>query len=325
MGVTYGLLADLHLTRQPPVNCTETYLDDMLDLLRQAFAVFAEREITAAVIAGDLFHCKAPSRTAHGLVEALGKFFLAQRFPVWVVPGNHDIQHDRIESLPGQPLGVLFGLGAAHCLDGWMGADHPVFGVPWMQHWSEQGIYEALRPLREQDCPSLVVTHAPIYPPSSEPRYEGAELTPADWWARALQDGDVAHSLFYGHIHEHHGTWGRAGVEFCNNGALSRGSLGEDNLTRQIGVTLWSWESGFEFVPLDAKPADQVFRLSQHEQHVTAQMSLDKFLGGLGETVLPRLDPATVLAQFRAQPGVGPGDLNLAAELLEWAGHEGRK
>lgn len=330
---TYGLFSDPHLTRRPPVNCTESYLPDMLDLIRQAFAVFTERGVAAGIIAGDLFHCKAPSRTDHGLVETLGKLFLAQRFPAWVLPGNHDIQHDRIDSLPGQPLGVLFGLGAAHCLDGWMGGQDPVFGVPWQQRWSAEGIAECLRPYREQVYAAglgnqrpLIVTHAPIYPPSSEPRYEGAELTSADWWADAAQGGPGSHSVFYGHIHERHGTWTRRSVEFCNNGALSRGSLGEDNLTRQVGVTLWDSETGeFEFVPLDAKPASQVFRLSQHDQQVTAQMSLDRFLGGLSETVLPRLDPATVLEQFRAQPGVGPEDLALAAELLEWSEHEGAK
>jgi DNA repair exonuclease SbcCD nuclease subunit len=324
---TYGLFSDPHLTRRPPVSCTESYLPDMLDLIRQAFAVFTERGVTAGIIAGDTFHAKAPSRTDHALVREIAHIVRPLPFPVWALPGNHDMQFDKIDSLAGQPLGVLYETGVLHCLDGWMGGEHPVFGVPWQQHWSEDGIAECLEPWAEQATErSLVVTHAPIYPPSSEPRYEGAELTPADWWAHALRDLSQTHSVFYGHIHESHGTWRRAGVTFCNNGALSRGSLGEDNLTRQVGVTLWDSGTGeFEFVPLDAKPASQVFRLSQHEQDVTAQMSLDRFLGGLSETVLPRLDPATVLEQFRAQPGVGPEDLALAAELLEWSEHEGAK
>ena len=86
---------------------------------------------------------------------------------------------------------MLFGLGVAHCLDGWMGGDHPVFGVPWQQHWSAERIAECLRPWREQRAvPALIVTHAPIYPPGSEPRYEGAELTPADWWVNAVVGGE---------------------------------------------------------------------------------------------------------------------------------------
>jgi len=245
------LLSDVHATGHPPANCADTYLPDLLDLLSQALAVFARREVAAGVVAGDLLHHKAPSRTDHALVGTLGEMFLAQPYPVWVVPGNHDMQHERLASVgKTQPLGVLFRHRTAHCLDGWMGSEHPVFGVPWQQRWSAEGISEALRPWREHtpfEATSehyLVVTHAPIYPPSSEPRYGGAELTPADWWVSAAGGSPGVHSVFYGHIHEHHGAWTRRGVTFCNNGALSRGSLGEDNLTRQVGVTLWDSGTG---------------------------------------------------------------------------------
>jgi predicted phosphodiesterase len=326
VGKTYGLLSDLHLTRRPPASCTDSYLPDLLGLLKQAFAVFREREVDAAVIAGDLLHHKAPSRTDHGLVQVLAKGFRTQPFPVWVVPGNHDLSHDRIESLRTQPLGVLFATEAAHCLDGWMGGERPVFGVPWQQHWSADRIAECLRPYREQVYEAglgnqrpLVVTHAPIYPPSSEPRYPDAELTPADWWADALEAGRGQHSVFYGHIHEHHGTWERRGVRFCNNGALSRGSLGEDNLTRQVGVTLWDSETGeFEFVPLDAKPAEQVFRLKEHERAVDTKMSLDGFLTELGTTTLRRVSPESVMAHV-ATLDVPREVASRVEELLHWA------
>lgn len=324
---TYGLISDIHLTRRPPASCTDDYLPDLLGLLDQAFAVFAERRVAAAVIAGDLFHAKAPTSTPHVLVRAIARRFRAQPFPVWVVPGNHDLSHDRIESLDGQPLGVLFETGVAHCLDGWMGGEHPVFGVPWQQRWSEDGIYEVLRPLREQvSSRTLIVAHAPIYPPRSEPRYPDAELTPARWWAGALADGNVGHGLFYGHIHESHGWWEHGGVEFCNNGALSRGSLGEDNLTRQVGVTLWDSGTGeFEFVPLDAKPAEQVFRLVEHQQKVTAQMSLDGFLTELGTTTLARVSPESVMAHVATLPGVEPEVAVRVEELVHWANAGGGK
>lgn len=323
---TYGLLSDAHLTRRAPANCTDSYLPDLMDLMVQAFGVFREREVAAAVIAGDLFHHKAPTRTDHSIVRELGRLFRAAEFDVWVTPGNHDMQNDRQDSVGStQPLGVLFDTGVAHCLDGWMGGDHPVFGVPWQQHWSAERIAECLEPWAEQAAErSLVVTHAPIYPPSCEPRYPGAELTPADWWAHALRDLSETHSVFYGHIHERHGVWTRGGVTFCNNGALSRGSLGEDNLTRDIGVTLWTPGGGFEFVQLDARPAEEVFRLREHGQAVTSQMSLDAFMDGLGATVLPRLEPESVLARFR-EDGAGADEIALAEELLDWAGTEGKK
>jgi hypothetical protein len=322
---TYGLLSDIHLTRRAPVNCTETYLPDLMDLLAQAFEVFRAREVAAVIIAGDLFHHKAPTRTDHSIVRELGRLFRAAEFDVWITPGNHDMQNDRQDSVGStQPLGVLFDTGVAHCLDGWMGGNHPVFGVPWQQHWSEERIAECLIPWQEQLFGhTLIVTHAPIYPPSSEPRYPGAELTPADWWAGPVSDGSVEHGVFYGHIHEHHGEWVRRGVRFCNNGALSRGSIGEDNLTRDIGATLWTPGEGFEFVPLDAKPAAEVFRLREHGQAVTSQMSLDTFMDGLGATVLPRLEPESVLARFR-EDDAGADEIALAEELLDWAGAEGK-
>jgi len=322
---TYGLLSDIHLTRRAPANCTDSYLPDLLDLLAQALEMFGERGVAAAVIAGDLFHHKAPTRTDHAIVRELARLFRACEFDVWVTPGNHDMQNDRAESVAAtQPLGVLFEAGVAHCLDGWMGGNHPVFGVPWQQHWSAERIAECLEPWREQLFGhTLVVTHAPLYPPSCEPRYPGAELTPADWWATPLRDGSMQHSVFYGHIHEHHGVWTRGGTEFCNNGALSRGSLGEDNLTREIGATLWAPGEGFEFVPLDARPAEEVFRLREHGQAVTSQMSLDAFMDGLGTTVLPRLEPESVLARFR-EDGAGADEIALCEELLEWAGTDGK-
>jgi hypothetical protein len=228
-------------------------------------------------------------------------------------------------SLEAQPLGVLFGTEAAHCLDGWMGGNHPVFGVPWQQHWSAEGIAAQLAPWGEQVFGrTLIVTHAPIYPPGSEPRYVGAELTPADWWAGPLQDGSTGHGVFYGHIHESHEIWRRRGVTFANFGALSRGSLGEDNLTRQVGVTLWDEDTGeFEFVPLDAKPAEQVFRLKEHGQAVDAQLSLDGFLAELGTTTLRRVSPESVMAHVATLDV--PGDVAARVEeLLHWSQHEGK-
>jgi predicted phosphodiesterase len=326
----YGLFTDPHFAQTPPVNCTDSYLPDLLGLLDQGLNVFRERGVAAAICAGDLFHHKAPTRTSHDVVGALGERFLAQGYPVWLLPGNHDMQHDRMESVAGQPLGTLFRTRAASCLDGWM-ADHPVFGVPWQQHWSAEGVSQALTEWREYTPfqataeHDLVVTHAPLYPTGSEPAYDGAEFTPADWWAEGIGGAPGVHSVFYGHIHEPHGTWQRRGVTFCNNGALSRGSVDDYNMTRTPGVTLWDSGSGeFEFVPLNARPAAEVFRLADRELKLTTTMSLDRFLGEMGTTVLPKLTPETVLEHVRSAK---PGDdvVQLCSELVDFAQDEGKR
>jgi Calcineurin-like phosphoesterase len=314
---------DIHATRRPPSSCTDSYWPDLLDLLYQSAEVARVREAVAAVWAGDVLHHKAPGRTDHGLMQDLIRVVKAYPCPVLIVPGNHDMQHDRPDSIDEtQPLGVLFESGVARRLEGWADGNLPLFGVPWQQSWSEERILACTADFRERVfSQTLIVTHAPIYPPGREPHYEGAEVTPASWWAGALEDGSLGHGLLYGHIHEPHGTY-RAGtaLTFCNYGALSRGSLDEYNLSRQVGVSLWDTFTGeFEFVPLRAKPASEVFRLRQHGEAVTARRSLDDFRAGVEGVTLDVLSIEGVLAHIETL-GVDRDIKDLAAELLAGQG-----
>lgn len=317
----YLCVNDIHATRRPPSSCTDLYWPDLVVLLHQTAALAREREVAGVVWAGDVFHHKAPSRTEHGIVQELIGVARAYPCPLWVVPGNHDIQHDRLDSIETtQPLGVLFKAGVRR-LEGWDGpaedSQLDLYGVPWQQEWSEQRVSSMLDDWRRETygC-SLVVTHAPIYPPGQEPHYEGAEFTPASWWADAM--GNQGY-LVYGHIHEPHGVWRHKGVTFCNFGALSRGSLDEYNLRRQVGVAVWdtdaSPEAAFEFVPLKAKPAEEVFRLRKHEEVKAVQRSLDLFLSGVDAVTLGLLNVETVIAHIR-EGGYDAGVVNLAEELL---------
>lgn len=309
---------DIHATRRPPSSCTDSYWPDLLDLLYQTVDVARERDARAAVWGGDVFHHKAPGRTDHGLVQDLIEVARAYPCPLFIVPGNHDLQHDRLDSIDvTQPLGVLFKAGV-HRLEGWAGDNLPLYGVPWQQDWSEERVRACLADFRERVFgQSLVVTHAPIYPPGREPQYEGAEFTPARWWAQAIADGPFEHGLAYGHIHEPHGVFAAddSGLRFCNFGALSRGSLDEYNLSREVGCALWSTDAGFEFVPLKARPADEVFRLRQHEEVVTAHRRLDGFLSGVDAVTLGLLNVEAVVAHIR-EAGHPADVADLAEELL---------
>jgi predicted phosphodiesterase len=313
-------LADIHATRRPPSSCTASYWPDLLDLLMQSTQVAREQNVDAVVWAGDIFHHKAPSRTDHGLVQDLIRVVHSYPCRVFVVAGNHDMQHDRHASIDAtQPLGVLFKAGAVE-LDGWAPDSLPLYGVPWQQKWSAERIREVLAPWREKTCVrALLATHAPIYPPGQEKPYE---CTPAVWWADAMDDS--GHGLFYGHVHEPHGVFESCGVRFCNNGALSRGSLDEYNLQRQVGCTLWDTVTGvFEFVPFRSRPAAEVFRLAEHTEAVTSQAQLDAFLAQVGEVQLPRLSVEVVMAHIR-DLDLGPELTDLADELLGEAAYGGK-
>jgi predicted phosphodiesterase len=283
-------------------------------------AVSEEHQVDAVVWAGDIFHSKAPSRNSHRLVQKVIGIGKAYQRPWYIVPGNHDIQHDQLSSIwDTQPLGVLFKAGAK-ALIGQCAEFVQLYGVPWQQEWSDENVGEALRDWREswpgQHNAGLVVTHAPLYPPGMELTYENYS---AVMFASAMGNKG---SCYYGHVHEYHGTWQAAGVMFCNDGALSRGSLHEHNLTRQVMCIIWdSANCSFTEVPLHAKSASEVFRLREHQEVVDTSLKLDEFLSGVGSTTFEVLSVESVLAHVRTLD-VGKDVEDEVAELLDWSAHQ---
>lgn len=313
------LIGDVHLADRPPSSCTDSYLGDLFDLLDQASAVAKECKAQAIVQAGDWFHIKMPSRNSHKLVIRSIEWASNAPCSVYVVPGNHDLSNDRLESLnEGQPLGAVIRSKSVKMLRGWAeepALKHQLYGVPWLQDWDnkdndvrETEVSSALgawQDLHDGSVPALVVTHAPFYPPGQEPKYENAEFYLPEKFALHMNNHG---SVFYGHIHDPHGDYVVKGVRFCNNGSLSRGSLTESHLTRQVGVTVWdSTDGSFEFIPLKAKPAKEVFRLQEIGEVKTAQADLDKFLASIGETTVEITSMDAVLTYVRS--------LNLGKDL----------
>jgi DNA repair exonuclease SbcCD nuclease subunit len=277
------LVNDIHLSDRPPSSCTDSYLDDLFGLLDETATLALDRRIAAVVWAGDVFHHKTPGRTSHGTVMRAIETAESYPCPLYIVPGNHDLTHDRLSSLDEtQPLGVLLRSGHAHLLAGWDALDInlPLYGVPWLQHWNDDTVSDALRAYRRHgDAHSLVVTHAPLYPPGHELKYE---FYPAGEFAAAMGHTGSVH---YGHVHEPHGIYHAEGVTFSNPGALSRGSLHEHNLTRDVQIAIWNTGTAqFTHHPLPAKPAAEVFRLQEITEVRTAQHVLDEFLTSVGQT-----------------------------------------
>lgn len=323
----YLLLGDIHLADKPPSSCTSTYLDDLFELLAQTVDLARRVNAVAAVWAGDVFHKKIPSQTSHRSVRLAIGIARAYPCPLYVVPGNHDLSYDRITSIwENQPLGVLIGSGAARYLNGWPLEDapaDPIYGVAWQQRWDDDTVSDAFDDWRDRlklpreprDLaslrPVLVVAHAPLYPPGEEPPYE---FYPTTAWAKAMGNHG---SVYYGHIHNPHGVYAVGGVQFCNPGALSRGSLDEYNLNRPVQVATWDSDTGqFTLHTLPHKPAEQVFRLAQVREEKEARINLDAFLASVGETTLDVMSIETVLVHLREMlPDTD--EYRLAEELLE--------
>ena len=312
------IVNDIHLSDRPPSSCTETYTEDILDLLGETVAVADQHQVSAVVWTGDVFHSKAPARNSHRLVQKAIGIGHAYGRPWLIVPGNHDLSMDRISSIhETQPLGVLYRAGAKALIG--QSPEFPcLYGVPWQQEWSDENVRAALREYRESshDLPRLVCAHAPLYPPGHELPYENY---PAIKWAEAMGNRG---SCAYGHVHEYHGTWDMAGVKFHNPGALSRGSLHEYNMTRPVKVSVWDSNGQFtEVILTKARPADQVFRLREKQQVTDAAGRLDDFLERVGGTRLEVVSVESVLKYVRGL-GLGPEVEEEVRELLEWSRHQ---
>lgn len=324
------LIGDVHLADRPPSACTETYTDDLFDLLQQTVLLAQERGYAAVVQAGDVFHSKIPGRTSHRLVQRALEWVQSYPCRFYIVPGNHDMANDRLESVHvTQPLGVLL-RGGASLLHGWAGS-LPIYGVPWLAEWNDRDPLDGKHSLgalaraeretqawREQwdgSTPALLVTHAPFYQPGSELTYEFFPLPVFS----TMMGGQGA--CFYAHVHEPHGEYVVNGVRYCNNGALSRGSLHEYNLTREIAVTEWDTMTGrFERVTLNYRPAAEVFKLHEVSESKALQVSLDDFLASVGSASIDITSTESVLAYVRSL-SLGREIETVIEDLLQGATH----
>jgi DNA repair exonuclease SbcCD nuclease subunit len=304
-------------------------LDDLFAILEHTVHLESELGLDGVVWSGDVFHHKQPSRTSHRLVQRA--IALVQQYKhLWIVPGNHDMLNDRYDSLfESQPLGVLFQAGA-ELLSGWESTgEHPLYGVPWRQRWESEDIEEAFVywhdpgprfPDRYPLSKCLVVAHAPLYPPGLELPYEyypakdeEAPLRDSAYQAgrRGWSSIQGSGSCYYGHVHDRHGEWSAGSVTFCNQGAITRGSLHESELTRAIGVTTWSPDEGFRQVAVPHRPADEVFRLMEKRELEDAKEAIGDFLASIGAAQLEVTSVEAVLSHIRS--------LGLPAELVRTA------
>jgi len=313
------LVGDIHVSDKPPVSCTETYTDDIIEMLKWIAGYAALNEITTVVWAGDVFDHKAPSKNSHALILKMIGVVNEYRnlgIDLWIVPGNHDISNDRLESIhEKQPLGVLYAAGALE-LVGWH-PTLPLYGVGWQQDW-ETHLNAAFYSFKvdaprmgEKPDKCLAVTHASIFPPKI------AEGVPYEH----LPAADVAHamgnagSLYYGHIHDYHGIYEVGGVTFANVGAISRGSLTESNASRKVMVA--TWENGiFSEVEVPHKPASEVYRLDAVLAERSAAKSLDNFLAHVGQATLEIATTASVIDHIKTM-AITPSVKALAIKYLE--------
>src|SRR4051812_11501053 len=99
-------VGDVHLADKNPAMRIDNYRDNgffELGLIRQKAV---EEKADYVGITGDIFDEKSPHKSSHYLVSTAMSMFNSYPCPVGSVIGNHDITHNRLESMQKQPLQV---------------------------------------------------------------------------------------------------------------------------------------------------------------------------------------------------------------------------
>ena len=305
-------IGDLHLADKPPASCTDAYLREQWSVLEQSLEI-ARRHDAVPVFAGDIFHVKTSNRNSHALVSRLievcqDHMALAGLQPR-VVPGNHDIRQDRYETLGEQPLGVILSSGAMAelCGNDFLFGENLV-GVPW-GHAPVEALHEG----------TLVVAHASLFPGHLAPPFD--HWTYEDW--AAVQKRGVC---YYGHIHEAHPEALVGGVTFLNAGALTRGSLHEYNLVREVGVTLIQSGPGpacllsSTWHALETLPAGEVLRVDEKAEAQERVEIAAEFMARLPTLeVDAQANLEAIMDQIQRSPEVETGVRDRALALIRGA------
>lgn len=286
---------DVHLQAGNPPSRIGSYRDDLLDKLRHIAELSVEHKVNFTVCGGDLFHHKKPVSTPHSLVVDTMEMLHSTGVPNFIVPGNHDMQYDSMDTLAEQPLGVLLQAGVLRQ----MKDQEITSGTLKVKLWSH--------PFEEQpDLGQLMMTGEG----QADVNILGIHIYSAPlggklFGTRIYSYEDLAvtgHDIYLmGHYHADNGvTQTREYTDkeqtFVNIGSLSRGDYGDETVSRTPKCCLVTIkkEKGkstitYKVIAVRSKPASEVFDLDKKEKIEKQKVETAAFVQEL-QTAAVRLD-----------------------------------
>lgn len=297
--MNFVLCNDVHLSHRGPQSRTDDWQAAIFAKLDQVATVAHKTKARAVLVAGDLFHHK--SRIAYGTVTSLclwARDLKAAGIDVLMIPGNHDEVHDRVDSVPTQPLGVLYASGllidVSYTAKRYRATDPTqdvvIVGVPYPDALSLDNFTRAAAVrMRETDADAVGGSRA-ILMAHCFATAEGGTIfgTPVHRYSDLTAlPFDIFH---FGHDHSDHGVAQAAtGQYFVNIGALSRGSIAKDEVTREPKIALVTFNamtpdnSGIVIRQLKLKvaPPAEVFDLALKAAKDREAGEVEAFVGQL--------------------------------------------
>jgi exonuclease SbcD len=279
---TFITCSDIHISDLNPRARKDNFKESVFDKIDQIRVACNKLKADALLIAGDLFNFKAPTKNSHALTRELIEVFKKFKCPIYMIPGNHDLTGNNLESLDNQPLGVLFASDAVfnltHKVIEKKGVKISLVGIPF----TEDLDLDTLQIPPKEDCVAQVcLLHIYAGPKAGmlfKDRLYGYE-----------EISKLSPDVFViGHYHVDQGIQEAHGKQYVNLGAISRGTIAEENIQHQpkIGIIkVVKEENNVTItatpVPLNVKPAEEIFDLKKKEEEKQEATEMQRFVDHL--------------------------------------------
>lgn len=280
--------SDIHISDTNPRSRIDNFKESILDKIRQMRNACNKLGADAAIIAGDLYNIKAPTKNSHNLNRELIKEFTQFNCPIYMIVGNHDLTSNNINSLEEQPLGVLFADNTLIQLKDEKITKNEktisLVGFPYDDNFDPEKLKV---PNRDGTLVQICALHAYAAPnPGMLFKYK------IHGYKEFLKlDPDI---FVFGHYHLDQGIINIGKKWFINIGSMSRGTLQEEKLDHkpQIGFIKISISDNnkisynIQSLKLKIKPSEEVFDLEKREEEKKEAQEIEFFVDKLiSETV----------------------------------------
>lgn len=296
--VAFVCRTDTHLSDRSPISWKADYPMEVWSSLEQVGAMAKKWEANAVLDAGDYFHVKAATKNPHRLVERSARLHQGYPCPTFCVEGNHDIAYNNLDTLSDQPLGVLYATKVFQHLREEVFRDGNlqvrVVGVPYSPVRKLSELLQIQKKPGDTHLIAVVHTLASKTPP---PQVE-------DFWNEpvfsyeSLVSRNGPDCWVFGHWHKDQGVEEISGVKFVNHGALSRGALVRENLTRIPKASIIEIDNGKLSVTsslISVAPAEDVFDLERKATQERERKDIEQFV--LQLMVKGAIDPTSSIEE----------------------------
>ena len=302
-------ITDIHLSDRPPGRRSGAYREQIFDKLKQVRQICIDNG-AICLVGGDVFHIKNPRSPAnpHSLIREAVEIFGS--FPggcVYGCAGNHDIQMDRMDTLPDQPLGVLVEAGVYRLLNGdplTVNVREEAMFDPWktrIETWDfaeQEATYKALTTSgpRPDDVEYRIgIVHASGCSGDSVEFFDSPII---GYNQLKKLDIDI---LLWGHDHTRTETEQCGNVTHVNLGSISRAALSTDEADRPVSAVLIRLTpdgAKIKEIPLKVTSLEEAFRTEDKKViGVKDTSEMKDFFSDLSESVdeIQSTDPVTVI------------------------------